>query len=76
MQAENENHCFFYFIPYRILFFYFIFCLFRAAPSTYEGSQARGRIGPTAAGLHHSHSIMGSDPHLRLTLQLMATLDP
>ena len=27
---------------------------FRAAPGTYGGSQARGRIGATAAGLHHT----------------------
>ena len=33
----------------------FLFLLFfRAAPSAYGGSQARGRIRATAAGLHHS----------------------
>ena len=34
------------------------FCLFvfRATPVAYGGSQSRGRIGATAAGLHHSHS--------------------
>ena len=31
-----------------------VFYLFRAAPVTYGGSQARGLIGATAAGLHHS----------------------
>ena len=30
----------------------FGFCLFRAAPSAHGGSQARGQIGATAAGLH------------------------
>ena len=29
---------------------------------TYGGSQARGRIGAAAAGLHHSHSNTGSEP--------------
>ena len=32
----------------------FSFLLFRATPATYGGSQARGRIGATAADLHHS----------------------
>ena len=36
----------------------FVFCLFRFA--AYGGSQARGPIGAVAAGLHHSHSNMGS----------------
>ena len=30
-------------------FFFFSFCLFRAAPTAYGSSQARGRIGATAA---------------------------
>ena len=36
------------------IFFFFVF--FRAAPAAYGGSQARGPVGATAAGLHHSHS--------------------
>ena len=32
------------------------FLLFRAAASAYGGSRARGQVGATAAGLHHSHS--------------------
>ena len=43
----------------HVYFFFFIF-LFRAVPLAYGGSQARGRIGATAAGLRHSHS--NSDP--------------
>ena len=45
--------------------FYFIlfFWLFRATPSAYESSQARGLIGATAAGLHHRHSNAGSLTH-------------
>ena len=39
--------------------------LFRAAPVAYGSSQARSWIGAAAAGLHHSHSNMGSEPHLQ-----------
>ena len=47
-----------------------IFCFvlfFRAVPMAYGGSQARGLIVATAAGLHHSHSNARSEPHLRPT---------
>ena len=47
------------------LCFCFLFLLFRAAPTAYGGSQARGLIGTTAAGLHHSHA--GSELLLRPT---------
>ena len=30
-------------------------CLFRVTPVAYGSSQARGQIGASAAGLHHSH---------------------
>ena len=53
-----------------------LFCLFRAAPAAYGGSQSRGRIRATAAGQHHSHSNAGSELHLRPTPQLTASLDP
>ena len=44
-----------------VLYFnFFIFCFFRAAPMAYGSSQARGRIGAVAAGLHHSHNNAGS----------------
>ena len=56
--------------------FFFFFCLFRATPITYGGSQARGQIGDVAAGLHHNHSSAGSELRLRPTPQLMAMLDP
>ena len=42
----------------------------------YEGSQVRGPIGATAAGLRHSHSNMGSEQCLWPTPQLTATWDP
>ena len=54
----------------------FVVCIFSAAPVAYGDSQARGQIGALAAGLHHSHSNVGSEPCLRPTLQLMAMLDP
>ena len=53
-----------------ILFF------FRAAPAAYEGSQARGQIGATAASLHHRHSNAGSKPSLLPIPQLTAMPDP
>ena len=37
----------------------------------YASSQARGRIGSAAAGLHYSHSSAKSKPCLQPTPQLM-----
>ena len=56
--------------------FFFFFCLFRAAPEAYGGSQARSQIGVATAGLRHSHSNVRSESHLGPTPQLMVTLDP
>ena len=39
-------------------------CVFRATPTAYGVSQARGRIGAVAAGLHHSHINARPEPHL------------
>ena len=64
------------FILFYFVSFHFVFCLFRAIPVAYGGSQARDPIGTVAALLYHSHSDVGSEPHLRPTPQLMATLDP
>ena len=36
--------------------FYFLFIAIFGHTLTYGGSQARGRIGTTAASLHHSHT--------------------
>ena len=55
-------------------FFFFVFS--RAAPTAYGDSQARGLIGAIATGLSQSHSNVGSEPRLRPTPQLTATLDP
>ena len=57
-------------------FFFCPFSLFRATPTAYGSSQARGLIGAVAAGLHHSHSNARSELHLRSIPQLTATLDP
>ena len=45
----------------EILFFFFSF-FFSAAPMAYGSSQARGGIGVVAAGLHHRHSNIRSEP--------------
>ena len=52
------------------------FFFLRAAPVAHGGSQARGRIGVIAAGLHHSHSNSGSKLRLRPTPQLTTTPHP
>ena len=57
-------------------FFFFVLCLFRVTPTAHGGSQARGPIGATAAGLCHSHSNARSELALRPTPQLMAMPDP
>ena len=58
------------------LFFSLSLCLFSAAPVAYGSSQARGQIRAIAAGLHHSHGNVGSEPCLQPTPQLMAMPDP
>ena len=40
----------------RLVFFFLVFYLFRATPTAYEGSQARGLIRAAAAALRQSHS--------------------
>ena len=45
-------------------------------PQHKEGSQARGQMGATAAGLCHSHSNSGSELCLWPTSQLRAMPDP
>ena len=50
-------------LPQLILFIYFFLFLFGAAPAAYGNSQARGRIGATAAGLHPSYSNARSLTH-------------
>ena len=62
-----------------ISFFVFLFIVFKffgflGPLLAYGSSQARGRFGAAAAGLRHSQSNTGSEPHLWLTPQLVATL--
>ena len=57
-------------IVIKILSITIIFVFSRATSAAYGGSQARGPIGPAAAGLHHSHSNAGSE--LRLHPYTMA----
>ena len=59
-----------------ILQFVCLFCLLRASPMAYGGSQARGLIRAVADGHSHSHSNARSEPHLQPTLQLTAMPDP
>ena len=67
----------FYFILFHFInFILFFLVLFRAPPAACGGSQARGQIRAVAAGLHHSHSSEGSEPHQQTTPQLTATTDP
>ena len=56
----------------------YIYSLFRAMPTAYGNSQARGPIRAIAPSLGHSHSHSngGSELRLRPTPQLTATLDP
>ena len=61
----------------KLKIFFLVFLPFSwAAPTAYGGFQGRGLIGVVAAGLHHSHSNMGSELRLRPTPQLTATPDP
>ena len=62
-------------LSFKVFFFVcFVFLLFRAAPTAYGRSQARGQIGATAVSLCHSHGNAGSEPHL-WPPQLMAMPD-
>ena len=46
-----------------LLLFFFFFLLFRAIPSAYGGSQAKGPIRATAASLYHIYSNARSLTH-------------
>ena len=76
MEKRKTQIAFFLSFFRKILFLFFFlifnFCLFRATPSAYGSSQARGWMGAIAAGLHRSHSNTGAEPHLQPTPQLTA----
>ena len=44
--------------------YFFLFFFLGPHPAAYGGSQARGPVGATAAGLHHSHSNVRSELRL------------
>ena len=67
INKANLNYMFFGFV---------FFLLFRAIPSAYGGSQARGLIGAVATSLYHSQRNARSEPCLRPTPQLTETPDP
>ena len=60
----------------QAFFLFFFFLLFSTAPRLYEGSETRGWIRGTPAGLHDSYSNAGSELLLQSTPLLTATLDP
>ena len=60
--------------PHILIISDVVFCLFRATPTAYGGSQARDQVG--AAATSHSHSYARSKRLLGCTPQLMATPDP
>ena len=63
----------FFFLSF--FFFFFVFCLFRAAPMTYEGSQATGWISCSCWPTPHPWQL-GSKRCLWSTPQLKAMPDP
>ena len=69
MQDVPESYIFIY-------LFIWTFCLFRATPTTYGDSQARGPVRTIASGLYHGHSDSGSEPSLQRIPQLMTMPDP
>ena len=55
---------------------FFFFCIFKATPVACGSSQGRSQSIAVATGLHHSHSNLGSEPHLQPIPWLMAMPDP
>ena len=72
--ASNDNIL--SFLRCNLVFFFFFWPFLGPLPVAYGGSQARGRIGAVAAGLHHSHSNAESKLHLQPIPQLTAMPDP
>ena len=66
----------FLFLFYFLFLFFCLFAFSGAAPVSYGGSQARGRIRAVASSLCQSYSKAGSEPNLQPTPQLTAMLDP
>ena len=74
----DVSHVIFNFLTFYffIYLFIYLFCLFRAAPVAYGGSQARGLIRAVAASLRQSHINARSEPSLQPAQQLTAMLHP
>ena len=70
LRRLRPPHVFFSSISFSLLF-----CLFRAAPVAYGGSQARISVGAIAASHSHSYSNAGSEPCLQPTPRLTAAPD-
>ena len=63
------------FTKYDIPTFYLFVCLFiyfRATPAAYGSSQAKGPIGAAAAGLCHTHNLVGSEQQCLWTIPQLA----
>ena len=71
-------HCATMGTPNSVLFIYlFIYCLSRATPAAYGGSQATGPIRAIAASLHHSHNNARSGLLLEPNIPQLTTMpDP
>ena len=59
----------------HFIYLFIYFCFLRAPPTACGSSQARGQIGATAAGIHHSLSNAGSQLSLQPAPQLTAMQD-
>ena len=73
------NFIFFFLFIYFLIknFLFFVFLPFLGLlPRHMEVLRLRGLIGAVAAGLHHSHRNVGSEPRLQPTPQLMAMPGP
>ena len=58
---RGENQYFIFHCICLIFYFYlFLFCFSRAGHAACGSSQGRGQVRAAAAGLHHSHSNLGS----------------
>ena len=62
-------------MPSAVVFCFLFGLVFRATPTSYGGSEAKGQIGLVAAILCHHHNTTRSKLHLRATPQITATTD-
>ena len=70
--CKSQSDCYFQFIKNVFsVSFYFVFCFLGPHLQHVEAP-----LAATAAGLCHSHSNAGSEPHLRPISQLTAMPDP